>query len=246
MIALDFLSLLFALSLSICESPGIYCRSDSLRTCSSDYVYWEAWFSDYQLMLYGSFVAKSTAGHTFRIYSASTSDLSDDPSANFVFDTDSRGNQDGTWDYPISLFKDWRYYFLTQTNGDHHYSELRLSVQFSPEGSFSTLTQSNSDLCEASGCKDLNFDRGYSCLPSPSPSHTPTATRCPSFPPASASARQPFPPSSPLNHSLHFGFGVDGFVLPRKTRPRMAPFATAMRSQHAVSFWIANSSLKKV
>jgi hypothetical protein len=257
MIAIDFLSLLSALSFSICESPGIYCRSDSLRTCSSAYVEWEAAFSEYQLMLYGSFVAKSTTGHTFRIYSDSTSSLSDDPSANFVFDTDSRGNQEGTWDYPISLFKDWRYYNLTQTNSKHYYSELRLSVQFSPGASFSTLIQSNSDLCTASGCKDLNFDRGYSCLPSSSPSRTPIATAsqpfppssvCLSqpFPPSSACPSQPFPPSSPLKHSLHFGFGVDGFGLPRKTRPRIAPFAAALPRPHAVSFWIANSTLKKV
>jgi hypothetical protein len=211
MIGMSVFSLFFAPSSSLCESPGINCLSDSLRVCTSASVKYEAVFSEYRLSLYGSFVAKSTAAHTFRIYSDRTSILSSSPSANFVFETDVRDYQKGTWDYSVSLITNWRYYYLTQTDDAHHSSELELSVRFSPGAGFSTLTQSDSDLCVESGCKDMALERRYSCLPSPSSSRSSTAIVSRPFfpsawPPPSLRFAVTSPPlsSAPFTASNHF------------------------------------------
>jgi hypothetical protein len=267
MISIGFLSLLFAPSASLCESPGIYCRSDELRTCTSAYVEWEAWFSEYRLSLFGSFVATSTASHTFRIYSARTSSLSNDPSANFVFENDSLGYQGGTWDYSISLLKDWRYYYFTQTNDESYNSELRISVEFSPGAGFSTLTQSNSDLCEASGCRNTAFERRFSCLPPPSPSGSPSLTGTASRPffassltvtslpaPSISLATQAAPRSVAFSAS-HVGSSLRfpatplaqpsahrSVVDPGRIRPRVADFAAVTPLGNAITRWQAGST----
>jgi hypothetical protein len=183
------LCLLLTRASSECQTSGINCQSNKFRVCTSAYIKWEDSSDEYVLYLFGSFVAKSTCDQTFRINSDSTSFLSDAPKANFVFDGDSRGMQEGTWDYPASLVKDWRYSYSTQTDSKHYYCELELSLRIPGGSSFSLLTSADSDLCTDSGCKDLSHYRGYSCLPSPSVSPIATASR-------------PFVPSSAVRHSV--------------------------------------------
>jgi hypothetical protein len=237
-------------SLSLCETPGLYCIAsryvdDPPELCTKASASYSSIFNQGVVILYGSFVAKDTGSHIFQIRSDYSSALSDGASANFVFDDDSLPAQSGTWTYTASLIKDGRYYYYSRTSGRHHSQELELSVCVPSGISFFTIDSTYSDQCEERGCRVLSYTRLHECGPSPSNSRSISVSESPNrspnespsisvseSPSRSSSASPRATASFHLSESGHFGrtrsISASGAVRPSFALARSLGFLASL------------------
>jgi hypothetical protein len=119
----------------------------------------------------GSFVARISGSHNFKLYSAtySTSELYHS-SSELIFEGVSRGAAQNTWYWRTDLEKDFRYAIRFHTTDNYYYVRISIGVEFTGHA----MADLNGDLigvCERNGCRNLALSRlTWACQPPPSQS----------------------------------------------------------------------------
>jgi hypothetical protein len=98
------------------------------------------------------------------------------PSVEFTFDGTQYSAVKETQTIQVDLKREFRYSLFGRLDKQFWYVQVWLWVSW-PETNRDVVRSTHGQICEISGCKNLDFLRAYECKPSPSPSPRPTSSR---------------------------------------------------------------------
>jgi hypothetical protein len=134
--------------------------------------------NQYYLGLRGSFVASKSGSHTFRLVRGCWEPSDMPPTAFFL-----EGDEIQIWhtaavhDRPLDVTQDFRYKLFAYYLDELIATWMEFHIIPPGEGAQIINGDNGGETCEESGCRDTGLSRDpYQCLPSPTPSHTPTST----------------------------------------------------------------------
>jgi hypothetical protein len=128
----------------------------------------------------GSFIPSVGGSHGFK-HEAQTYGSFDfgTPSVEFTFDGTLHGPGSRSVSIQVDLNRDFRYSLFGTLNKGFYYVYVWLYVSW-PGTAEHILNSTHAQICQTSGCENLDFNRTYDCKPSPSQSPSPTVSHSPS------------------------------------------------------------------
>jgi hypothetical protein len=130
------------------------------------------WFHGSFLPSLGGLHVFKMEAHTYRWSLAYT------PWVEFKFDGTQYPAQNDSRTIQVDLKKDFRYSFFGCLDDGYIYVQVWLYVSW-PQTPQHVLDSTHAQICETSGCENLDFSRAYHCKPSPSFSRSPTVSDSP-------------------------------------------------------------------
>jgi hypothetical protein len=127
----------------------------------------------YYLGLKGSFIAKVTGSHIFRLSHDWSPPSTSMPSVDFTLEGNTMRTSAGIYDRQVSATREFRYSFFLYYVDETKNSWMELIIVF-PDGSSRRLDGEYGETCEVNGCRNTALTRTPdNCLPSSSRSQLP-------------------------------------------------------------------------